>query len=171
MSDSRRPKQKGNTALEFTLAGIPVIFLLISTVEVSRAMFAYNSLSHCVREATRRSSTAGENCALEPNNCSRTVGDVARTVQGAAIGVPPSDLVVRLISTAGAITCDPVTVCSTDGAMWPPDGANATGTEITVEAAYLYRSAIAMYWPGAPAVQARASGFRFVASSTERIQF
>ena len=44
---------KGSTLLEFTLVGIPVIFVLISTIEMARGMWMYHTLCHAVKEAAR----------------------------------------------------------------------------------------------------------------------
>ena len=36
--------------MEFTLAGIPVIFLIYSTIQLSTAMWNYHTLAHAVNE-------------------------------------------------------------------------------------------------------------------------
>jgi Flp pilus assembly protein TadG len=54
MTTSRNPKERGGTSLvEFTLVGIPMIFLLISTFEVARGMWEYHTLAYAVKEGTR----------------------------------------------------------------------------------------------------------------------
>lgn len=163
-------KTRGNTTVEFTLAGIPLVFVLISTVEMCRGMMAYNSLGHTVREATRLASRSGENCLLDGNDCATSVSGMAARIQTAASGIPAQDLSVTLNSAAGARSCSPVTACLEDDSLWPPEGANATGAEITVTASYSFRSAITMLWPGGGSADASRT-FVLEASSTERIQF
>ena len=46
-----RNRERGTTLLEFTLVGIPLIFLLISTVEISRGMWQYHTLAHLPHNA------------------------------------------------------------------------------------------------------------------------
>jgi hypothetical protein len=160
----------GNSCLEFTLAGIPVIFALISTVEMARAMWTYNALGHSSREAVRYASRKGENCSTGGNDCAASVAEIVGRMRGSAFGVPPADLDVTLTSAVGTIACTPVGVCLDDESMWPPTGGNNVGAEITVTASSRFRSAIAMLWPGAGAAE-RSSIYVLQASSTERIGF
>jgi Flp pilus assembly protein TadG len=160
----------GNSCVEFTLVGIPMIFILISTVEMARGMWAYNSLGHTAREAARFASRKGENCSSAPNDCSTSVAAIVGRSRAAAFGIPPAELNVSLTSLAGTIACAPVSVCLEDGSMWPPAAGNAVGAEITVTASWRFRSAIAMFWPGVTGGEPHRS-FLFEASSTERIGF
>jgi Flp pilus assembly protein TadG len=160
----------GNSCIEFTLVGIPTIFIVISTMEMARGMWAYNSLGHTAREAARFASRKGENCASAPNDCSASVADIVDRSRATAFGIPPNELNVSLTSVAGTTACAPVNACAEDESMWPPAAGNAVGAEITVTASYRFRSAIAMFWPGAGASQVH-RGFLFEASSTERIGF
>jgi Flp pilus assembly protein TadG len=160
----------GNTMIEFTLAGIPVIFILISTLEMSRGMLTYNSLGHCSREAARYASRKGENCSSGSNDCSASVAEIAGRIRSSAFGVPPEELNVSLTSAIGTVACTPVTSCLDDGSMWPPVGGNNVGAEITVTTSYWFRSGIAMLWPGASPAE-RTDSFLLQASSTERIGF
>lgn len=166
----RSQRTRGNAGIEFTLAGIPLIFVLISTVEMARGMWTYNSLGHAAREGSRYASRVGENCSTLPNGCASSVSTVALRIQAAAVGVPTNDLNVTLTSPAGVLSCSPVTVCLEDESVWPPVGGNAVGAEITIGASYRFRPAIAMYWPGASGSSIFGS-FLFEASSSERIQF
>jgi Flp pilus assembly protein TadG len=165
----KRPRA-GNSGLEFTLAGIPVIFVLISTMEMARAMWTYNALGHCTREAARYASRKGENCSSGGNDCATTVSEIVGRIRGSAFGVAPAELDVTLTSTLGTRTCTPVDVCLDDESMWPPAGGNTVGAEITVTASHRFHSAIAMLWPGA-GVAERSSIYVLQASSTERIGF
>jgi Flp pilus assembly protein TadG len=167
---STRRHLGGNTGLEFTMIGIPLVFVLISTVEMARAMWAYNSLGHSVRDAVRFAIRAGENCSTPPNDCATSVSAMATRVQQAAFGIPVADLNLTLTSGNGTTQCNPSTVCVDDNSAWPPAGANAVGDEITIAATYTFRPAIAMLWPGSGSVPAPGAVV-LRASSTERIQF
>jgi Flp pilus assembly protein TadG len=165
-----RRRDSGNVGIEFTLIGIPMIFVLISTMEIARGMWAYNALGHCVREGVRAATRAGENCSADTNDCSLTVAEMVGNIRNAALAFPPDDLNVTLTSAAGSRACAPVAACLEDSTMWPPAGGNGVGSEVTISATYLFRSALAMYWPGQAATQPFGS-YRLEATSTGRIQF
>jgi len=93
---SRRRRQKGNSLIEFTMVGIPLMFVIISTFEMSRAMWTYETLAYAVKEGTRYAAVHGENCAVSPNNCAVKVSDIAGVVQAAGIGLDPGLLQVTL---------------------------------------------------------------------------
>src|SRR5215471_18790761 len=58
----RRNRQRGGSSLiEFTLVGIPIIFVLISTFEMSRGMWLYHTLAYAAREGTRYAIVHGVN--------------------------------------------------------------------------------------------------------------
>ena len=74
--------------IEFTLVGIPMIFLLISIFEISRAMWNYHTLAFAIREATRYAAVHGSGCSTDPHNsCQATVAQVAQRIQDAGIGL------------------------------------------------------------------------------------
>ena len=172
MTTFRNPKERGGTSLvEFTLIGIPMIFLLISTFEVARGMWEYHTLAYAVKEGTRYASVHGRACEA-PNACQVTVAQVVQTVVNAGTGLLPSALAVTLTSTAGTVSCSPASTCigaSANNTLWPPDPANALGSDISISASYPFQSAISMFWPGAgPAVGV--ATVNFPASSTGVMQ-
>lgn len=166
----KRARCSGTIGLEFTLVGIPLVFVLISVVEMARGMWLYNSLGHCVREGARYVSLKGENCSSAPNDCTSTVAGVAAKIRSAAIGFAPGDLNVTLSAPGDVRTCTPLAACLSDNSVWPAAPGNAVGSEVTVDATYTFRPAIAMYWPGSGAGGSFGT-FVLPASSTERIQF
>src|SRR6266849_3318008 len=90
----------GSATLEMTLVGIPMIFVLISIIEVSRGMWIYHTLSYAVREGTRYTIVHGVNCKTSPNNCAVTVGQIATVIQNAAVGLYDSNnFMVEMKST------------------------------------------------------------------------
>ena len=49
---NRSRGRTGSTLIEFTLVGIPLIFVLISTFEMARGMWNYQTLAYAVRAGT-----------------------------------------------------------------------------------------------------------------------
>lgn len=164
--------ERGATLLEFTLAGIPAIFLMISTVQMGIGMWNYYSLARAVNLTARFASIRGSDCSSGTNSCGTTVGALTTMLTTKAIGLPPSDLKVTLVTDSGAVTtCNPVTTCTSSGTAWPPstNSDNARGKKVTVTAQYPLHSALAMFWPGAG--QARVGTVNLPASSTQPILF
>ena len=170
-------RQRGSALLEFTLVGIPLIFLMICTVEVSRAMWTYETLAHAVRQATRFTIVKGQNCATSPNTCSVTIARIAQEMQAAGIGLDPSAFTnVTFTAYSGrTITHATLQDCLSDTTSWPAtpgstDTGAATGADLEISVVYPFRSAFAFFWPGAGAA-VRSALFYFPASSRESIQF
>lgn len=166
----------GSTLVEFTLVGIPVIFLLISIFEMSRGMWMYHTLAHAVREGVRFAVVRGNDCNLPPNNCAATVGAIATRIQNAATGIPPADVInVTFRSPTRTITCSTLASCLSSGTYWPASAPGATADRggqpimswVEVSAEYRFRSMIAMFWPGSSAVKFGA--VTFPASSRQTI--
>ena len=172
-----RRREQGSTLLEFTLVGIPLIFLLVSTVEVARGMWTYATLAHAVRQATRFTIVKGQNCATSPNSCAVTIARIAQEMQRAGIGLDPASFsnVTFTAYSGRTITHTTLQECLSDTTAWPTtpgstDAGAASGADLEISAKYSFRSAMSMFWPGA----GKASGagiFYFPASSRESIQF
>jgi len=145
-----RREHGGSTLVEFTLVGIPMIFLLVSTFEAARGMWIYHTLAYAVKEGTRYASVHGQTCSIAPNACTVTVAQVAQTVANASAGLLPGELTLTLTSTAGATTCT-ITNCLANNSTWPPAPGNVPGNDIQIDGVYPFQSAISMFWPGAGA--------------------
>lgn len=160
--------QRGSSLVEFTLVGIPLIFILVSTFEMARGMWMYATMAYSVREAARFASVKGHNCAVL-TTCSITVGDVIRTIEREGVALDRTRTNVSLITAATTITCNPMNTCEGNGALWPPATENDTGQPISITARAPFISALAMFWPGgAP----RVLGTKyFTARANEQIQF
>jgi Flp pilus assembly protein TadG len=172
MMRRRRRARRGSVLLEFTLVGVPMMFVLISVFEISRGMWQYHTLAYAVKEATRYASVHGEDCSIAPNACTITIGNIATVIQQTGAGLIPADMTVTLTPAAGAATSDTLQNLLSSATHWPPAspaGTNAVGQPITISAVYPFRSALAMFWPGSkPESFGTVS---FPASSTNRIQF
>jgi Flp pilus assembly protein TadG len=168
----RRNRERGSAMLEFTLVGIPLIFVLISLFEMSRWMWNYHTMAYAVREGTRFAIVKGVNCTSGTNACGVTIGNVAARIQAMAVGLDPALLNVTFTAGGTASATKPLSQWLNDGASWPPAGLNAPGVSIRVDARYPFQSAIAMFWPGA--TTGPGQGFAILnlpASAQETIQF
>ena len=163
----RLGSRKGNAAIEFTLAAIPLIFIQISIVEICRGMWDYHSLAQAVKAATRSVATRGADCA--GTGCATTVGQIATTISGFAIGMPASALNVTLTSNAGTVTCNPLSTCLSSATVWPPAGGNAVGSDIIISGSYNFTSMLMMFVPGTNGMQF--SGVTFKAESRQVILY
>ena len=142
--------RSGEVLVEFTLVGLPLMFVLISTFEMARGMWNYDTLAFAVRTGARYAAAHGKICTTGGNTCSATVSSVAHAIADAAVGLPPQSFSVVLTpATAAATTCAPVSSCFSTATVWPPSGDNAPGKDIRISATYVFRSALAMFWPGA----------------------
>src|SRR2546423_10386853 len=170
MKIARRGKRRaGSSVLEFTLIGIPIFFILISTFEMSRGMWNYHLLPYAVKDGTRFASLHGLNCSTFPNTCSVTVAQITRHILDAGAGLPANDLTLTFTSVGSVITCV-ATSCLTDTSIWPPAAGGGVGSNVQIDGTYRFQSALAMFWPGAGA-GVRFSSVNFPASSRETIQF
>jgi Flp pilus assembly protein TadG len=167
-----RKRQRGSTLVEFALVVIPAIFIVISTVELGRGMWNYHTLSRAVNDGARLASIRGAGCTTGGNTCSITVGTIATTIATSAIGLPAANFNVTLTTDSGAATaCNPLNSCLSNATVWPPstNSNNLKDKNVTVSAAYNFKSAMAIFWPGNSPVQFGA--VTFGASSTQRILF
>lgn len=169
----RNQSRKGSALVEFTLVGIPLIFVLISVFEVARGMWIYHTLAYAVTEGTRYAAVHGLNCSVSPNSCATTISGIAGTIESAGVGLLPDQLSLTFTPNSGtAISC--VLQDCLNGTQastpWPPASANVPGMDIVISATYPFSSAIALFWPGAgPGVVFPT--FQLPATSRERIQF
>jgi Flp pilus assembly protein TadG len=168
-----RDRRRGQTLIEFTLVGIPLMFVLISVFEMSRGMWIYHTLAYAVKEGTRYAAVHGINCQTSPNTCTIAVRDVVAKIRDSGIGLLPGELDVTLTAQSGAqVVCSPISAsCLANASQWPPssNGDNQVGKQVTIAATYPFRSALAMFWPGAGSVSFRV--YTFPASSAELMEF
>ena len=159
--------RRGSALVEFTLVGIPLIFVIISVFEMARGMWNYHTLQEAVKEGVRfeavrgydlvMNPSAGNTCNANPDSCGASVRGVARALAAAAIGIPPQHWNAVLIAGTHSHTCAPVSSCFGNMAQWPPGPPqaltnptrdNAVGTPIEIRATYTFTSALAMFFPG-----------------------
>jgi Flp pilus assembly protein TadG len=179
----RRRRLRGEALVEFTLVGIPLMFVWISTVEMARGMWQYHTLQYATKMANAYAAVHGATCSSSGNSCTVDVSDVVTQFQNYAIGIPMANVKLVLVSnTAGnSVTCNPVSTCSTNGSwstQWPPpaNSDNAVGNPVEVKTYYTFNTALAMFWPGSGTPwsfgsSAGSGKFVFPGYSYELIQF
>ncbi len=165
----KRKAQRGNSLLEFTLVGIPMIFVLISIFDMSRLVWSYHTLTAAVADAARYAIVHGKNCGTAPNDCAVSVAQVAQRLKSSGVGLPASDVNVSLTSVGGTTTCVLAT-CLTNHTTWPPAPSNEPGMAIEISATYPILSMTSMLWPGSRSV-GPFGRVPLSASSRESIQF
>jgi hypothetical protein len=165
----KRAGRKGQALLEFTVAAVPMIFLLISIEEMARGMWIYTTLAHAVKEGARYSVVHGSDCAQADSSCPVTLGQVATRIQQAGLGLDASHFNVVLQSSGSTQNCAPLTSCLSSGTNWPAAPDNSVGLPVTVSGTYPFNSALAMFIPQSGAVKFGA--LTFTAASEEEIRF
>lgn len=180
---ANRRGRRGQSIIEMTFVGIPMIFVLISIFEISRGMWMYHTLAHAVKSGVRYATVHGYNCTKNGNSCSVTVAQIAQVVQDAGVGLDVGKTQLRFYTgptdangTSKTIfaTCNFVagggnTACSANANTFPPSSWNGVGQAITIDIQTPFNSAIAMFWPGSKAQSFSVT--TFPASSTDTIKF
>jgi hypothetical protein len=164
-----RSNRRGASLLEFTLVGLPAMFTIISVFEMSRGVWMYQTLAHAVREGTRYTAVHSENCANWPNTCGATVGSIAAKIQQSGGALMGPELTLTFSAGGNSVSCA-MNDCLQDVTQWPPVGANTRGMDVDIRGEYVFRSTLAMFWPGAGRGM-NGGVFRLPASSREKIQF
>jgi len=128
--------------LEAALAMLPLFFMLLGVAEVTRAMWLYSTVASAVKSGVRYSTVHGEQCTQINPNCANSVGDVAKRIQLAGLGLDQDQLELRFNANGVALTCPSLRSCLTNSTQWPPAGQNAQGTTITIQGVYPFRPVI-----------------------------
>ena len=97
----RRDPRRGSQIVEFTLAAIPLIFLMIGIFGVGIAMWGYHSVAAGVKNAARAAAVRGAGCAGQP--CATSIAYYAQMMISS--GVPPASQ-VTFGSAGGSQTCN-----------------------------------------------------------------
>ena len=146
---TRKERQRGSAMIEFTLVGIPMMFLLISIFEMSRAMWNYHTLAFALREGTRYAVVHGAGCSTDPrNSCQATVSQVAQRIQDAGIGLDADQLALTFTSSGNSVKCT-LKTCLATATSWPEAPKNTAGSAIAISGSLPFQSALVMFWPGA----------------------
>jgi Flp pilus assembly protein TadG len=148
---ANRRRQRGVGLVEFSIAGIAMISLMISTVQIGLAMWNYHTLAYAVHETNRYVSTHGRSCTTGGNNCTIYVGDIANKLKSYAVGIPDTNMSMTLTTNNASYTCSTVSSCESDTTQWPPtahgDNYPNTGTS-QITASITMKSMIVALWYG-----------------------
>ena len=134
-----RKEERGTSTIEFVLAGVPLILVMVSIIEMALTMWTYETLAFAVREGARYAATKGQGCSYSGNSCGVTVANIAQKIAASGIGLAPGVLNVTITSAAGTITCNPLTSCYSNLTSFPPTSSNSENTltnPITVTGSY-----------------------------------
>ena len=148
---NRRNARRGSALVEFTLAGIALIFLMMSSFNLAMGMWNYHTLAFAVHEGTRYVAVKGKGCTQPGNTCSATVGMIAQKIAQVGIGIPSGQVTATLTTDSGAVTsCAPLSSCFSNTTVWPPSSNqdNKVGKFVSVAAKYRFRSPLMHFWPG-----------------------
>jgi hypothetical protein len=140
-----RERRAGSVMLEFALAGVPTIFVIISLVWICLGMWQYQTLEEAVTAVVRSSSAHGAGCAGQ--TCATTVSQTAYAIEAKSIGIPDSLLNVTLTSAASTVTCNPLNSCYNNSSNWPTLSGNSAGTDISITAQFTMSLPISMWVP------------------------
>lgn len=164
----RRKSLRGNALIEFTLLGVPLLFMTIGIVAVSLDMWEYHNLAYSTEATARYIIVHGASCSANSNSCTIRVKDVSAFFESQSMALNRSQVIVTLTDGSGATTCNPVTACDTNTAQFPNATYNSVGSDVTVKATYILKNPLAMYWPPN---RDPANDFTVGATSRQRILF
>jgi Flp pilus assembly protein TadG len=166
---NRRKSRAGNATVEFVMTGIPLIFIVIGVVEMSRGIWIYESLVHAVESTTRDMAVRGYDCSKYVSGCGQTVAGYSQLMNKWATGIDPAQMTVVFQSTNNTVTCSPLNSCYTNSTAWPPSGDNARNLDIWVTATMPFNSALSMFAFGSAPVNF--GKFNLSAKSHQQILF
>lgn len=162
-------RRSGNAMIEFVIVGLPVVFLTLSIIEASLAMWNYHTMSYAVELAARYASLHGRGCTQNGNNCAITVGNVATTIANQALGLDPSKLDVTLRTYSTTTTCNPLNTCLSNSTQFPSATDNGVNLDVTISATYPISSPMPFFWFGS--APSTIGNMTLGASSRQRIVF
>ncbi len=188
-----RGRRLGNATVEFTLVGIPLLCVLISTFEMARGMWLYHTLAYAVKEGTRYAAVRGQNSPNQvPLGGTGTLPQmpICQYIIQQGPGLIPQQVTLTFHSatqpdiTTTADNC-PSTGPRGSSGTWPPGGTfsvpqtdgsgntivdNQAGQVISINASFSFQSSILMFWPGAQG-GTQFPSFIFPAKASEVMQF
>jgi TadE-like protein len=179
-----RNNRSGNAMIEFTLVGIPLIFVLLITFETARGMWLYATVAHAVRVGARYAAVHGRDCATPPHDCAVTVAHVAGVIRDAGVGLDPADFRLAMIATGPntlpTVTLTPLNTLLTNTSVFPSGTGSVAGNDVIVTGVFYFRTALTALFP--PPITppppptplgggSDAGVIRLAATSRERIEF
>ncbi len=161
--------RRGATLIEFTLLGIPGLFVCTSVMTASVNMWQFFTMSYAVEQTTRYAALHGATCSSNGNTCTITRAQVAAFFEAQGFALSPASTTLKLTDGSGTITCNPVTSCPSSSSVFPAAGSNGVGSNITIAVTYTITNPMIMLWPAAG--NRAGSHFTLGATSTQEILF
>jgi len=165
-------RKKGAVTVEFAMVGIPLIFAMISIVEMARGVWTYYNQAYAVNGTLRYVVVHGADCTTSGNSCTVTIGNIATQLATLGIGLAPTSWDVKFISatSSNSVTCNPLSSCLSNTTVWPPSPDNKVGSRVGISATYPFSTSLAMFWPGASPTHFNGA-FSLPAYSQQLMQF
>jgi Flp pilus assembly protein TadG len=136
----RQDRRRGSQIVEFTLAAMPLMFLLIGIFGVGIGMWGYHSVAAGVKNAARAAAVRGAGCAGKA--CATTVAYYARMMISSGV---PAASTVTFLSAGGNQTCNPLSDCINDtSVVWPSLPGTISGSDITISATFPFQVLLPM---------------------------
>jgi hypothetical protein len=147
MRTGPRSRRGGNALIEFTLLGIPLMFITISIVSIGIDMWEFHCLEYTTQLTARYVTMHGRGCSQNGNTCTVTVGNVSTYFKNNALALDGAKTTLQLTDGSGTTTCNTVTACTTTNTQFPGASYNSVGSDVTIWASYTLRNPIAIFWP------------------------
>lgn len=165
----RAAGRRGSGVIEFTLVGIPIIFLTAGIIEMSIEAWRYESMMYAIQIADRYACEHGRTCTKNGASCTIKVENVATIINQQAPSLDTSKLVVTLKTHSATVNCNPLSTCLTNTTQFPSSTDNGVGLPITITASYPMQTPFPMTWFGSSS--AAQSSITLAASTLQSIVF
>jgi Flp pilus assembly protein TadG len=149
---TRRRQQGGSALVEFTMTGVPLLFIWIGIIQISLGMWHYHTLQYAIKQAGSYLTVHGSSTGYcKSNNC--RVEDVATIMATYALGMQQSTINMTFTpvasdhTTKGAATTCTLDACQTNTTAFPNGN-----PEFEIQAEYQFTNALGMVAPGAGGV-------------------
>jgi len=108
-----RRRDRGSAIIEFAISAVVLLTVLFGIIDVGRALYAYDWLSHSARAATRWAMVRGNECSQLPVGCPAVANDVNSYVKNTngngldTTGIDTSQLTVTMHCYVGGTVASP----------------------------------------------------------------
>jgi Flp pilus assembly protein TadG len=108
-----RNRDAGSALVEWALSSVTVLTLLFGTVDLGRALYAYDWVANAARLGTRFAMVRGTKCTGLSGGCPAQPSDITTYIDSNATGIDTSQLTITSAcfapgsTTPGSWPCDP----------------------------------------------------------------
>jgi hypothetical protein len=143
-----KKRQRGIAFIEFTIVGVPIVFLTTSITEMSLESWNFHSMVYAIEVADRYACDHGRTCSKNGNTCTIRVQDVASLISHPAPGLDSSLMNVTLTTHSTSTNCLPLNACFTNTTQFPSTTDNGVGLDIKISATCAMHNPVSMLWFG-----------------------